>query len=83
MDEVGFPDVFRFGVCVLSPHGSRQSGCWTVGNLQDVTGILKTLEVPVLHKRLRGITYHGWTLGIRVRDGVANVDNLVVRVQRE
>ncbi len=40
-------------------------------------------EVPVLHKRLRRVAYHGWIMVIRIRYAVVDVDNLVVRAECE
>ncbi len=39
--------------------------------------------MPVLHKRLHRVAHYDWIMGIRIRDAMADVDNLVVRLQCE
>ncbi len=76
MGEVGLDYVLGFSVCDLSSHGSHQSGCRSVENLQETPRTLQALKVSVLHKCLRRIIGHGWTLDFGIRDAVADVDNL-------
>ncbi len=58
----------------------------TVGHFQETSlhrPLFQAAQMPVLREHVRWIIYHRWALVVGIRDAVADVDNLVVRLQRE